>query len=116
MPAKRKQSRNRQSWVQLAKNFVDQWPEVLEGIELTNMPISYLDNVRIILKNHITIQVDIKECLKKLSRNKVSAMLKSYINKNYSNIKNVDLKFDVLKLKKDMESKTSTLMSKTFKK
>ena len=31
-------------------------------------------------------------------------------------IKNVDLKFNVPKLKQDMEKKTSSLMSKTFKK
>ena len=92
-----------------------QWPEVLEGIELTNMPISYLDNVRIVLKTHTTITVDIKGCLKKLSKNQTTALLKSYMSKNYNNIKNVHLGFDVPKLKEDMESKTSTLMSKTFK-
>ena len=37
------------------------------------------------------------------------------MNDNYKNIQTVDLKFDVSKLKKDMESKTSKLMNKTFK-
>jgi len=79
MPQKRKQPRNKQSWVQLAQNFVDQWPEVLEGIELTNMPIHYVDSVAIILKNHITITVDIKSCLKKMGKKQTAAILKNYI-------------------------------------
>ena len=31
-------------------------------------------------------------------------------------IKNVDMKFDIPALKRDMESKTSVIMAKTFKK
>ncbi len=64
MPQKRKQLRNK-SWVQLASNFVAQWPEVLEGIELTNMPIHYLRTIDIRLKNHITITVDVESSKKR---------------------------------------------------
>lgn len=116
MPAKRKHPKNRQNWVQLAQHFVSQWPEVLEGIELTNMPISYVDAVNIILKNHITITVDIKSCLKKMTKEQTASMLKSYIHKNYANIRTVDLKFNVLQLKQDMENKTANILNKTFKK
>ena len=115
MPQKRKQPKNKQSWVQLAQNFVDQWPEVLEGIELTNMPIHYVDSVAIILKNHITITLDIKSCLKKIGKKQTAAMLKTYITKHYSKIKNVDLKFNVGRLKTDMTSKTASILNKTFK-
>jgi hypothetical protein len=115
MPAKRKQPRNRQNWVQLAQHFVSQWPEVLEGIELTKMPITYVDAVNIILKNNITITVDVKASLKTMTREQTAAMLKNYINKNFSNIKNVDLKFNVAQLKEDMENKTKAVLSKTFK-
>ena len=115
MPAKRKQPRNKQNWVQLAQHFVAQWPEVLEGIELTKMPITYVDAVHIILKNNITITVDVKASLKTMTREQTAAMLKNYINKNFSNIKNVDLKFNVTQLKEDMENKTKAVLSKTFK-
>ena len=114
MPAKRKQPRNKQNWVQLAQHFVAQWPEVLEGIELTKMPITYVDAVHIILKNNITITVDVKASLKTMTREQTAAMLKNYINKNFSNIKNVDLKFNVAQLKEDMENKTKAVLSKTF--
>ena len=42
-------------------------------------------------------------------------MLKTYINKNFANIKTVDLKFNVAQLKEDMENKTKAVLSKTFK-
>jgi len=116
MPAKRKQPRNKQNWVQLAQHFVSQWPEVLEGIELTKMPITYVDAVNLILKNNITITVDVKASLKKMTREQTAAMLKNYINKNFANIKTVDLKFNVAQLKEDMESKTAKILDRTFKK
>lgn len=114
MTQKRKQPKSK-SWVQLASNFVAQWPEVLEGIELTNMPIHYLKNLDIKLKNHITIHLDVEGCLKKYSRKQTAKMVKSYIHKHYASIKNVDLNFDVFKLKKDMQGKTKAILEKTFK-
>ena len=114
MTQKRKPQKNK-SWVQLASNFVAQWPEVLEGIELTNMPIHYLKNIDIKLKNHITIHVDVEGCLKKFSRKQTANMVKSYIHKHYANIKNVELSFNVKKLKADMQGKTKAIFSKTFK-
>lgn len=116
MKPKRKLPRNKKSWVQLAQHFVAQWPEVLEGIELTNMPINYVDSMEIILKNHITIKVDVRSSLKKTSKTQTAAMLKNYIQKNYSRIKTVDIKFNVAQLKKDMENKTAAVLAKTFKK
>ena len=46
----------------------------------------------------------------------IARFLKKTIEQNYLKIKSVDMKFDIPTLKKDMESKTSLLMAKTFKK
>ena len=115
MPQKRKQPKNK-SWVQLASNFVAQWPEVLEGVELSNMPIHYLKAVSIQLKSHINITIDVENSLKTLSRKQTASMVKAHIHKYYKNIKSVDLSFDVVKLKKDMQNKTAAVLAKTFKK
>lgn len=114
MPQKRKQSKNK-SWVQLASNFVAQWPEVLEGVELSNMPIHYLKAVSIQLKSHVTITINVANSLKTLSRKQTAQMVKAHIHKYYKNIKTVDLSFDVIKLKKDMQNKTAKVLSRTFK-
>ena len=112
---RRKQPPKNSTWVQLTKDFVNEWPEVLEGIQFQNMPVKYLKYVNIILKNHVTIHYDIKKELKIKKQERIARFLKDTIEKNYLKIKTVDLKFGVPALKKDMESKTSTILGKTFK-
>jgi len=103
------------SWVQLTKDFVKEWPEILEGLDFTNMPVKYLLYCNINLKNNITIHYDIKKELKLKDQKAIARFLKKTINSNYFKIKNVDLKFDVRALKQDMESRTNTILAKTFK-
>jgi len=80
------------------------------------MPIGYVRWCDIRLKNNVTIHYDVeKELEAKKSETQVADTLKRFINSNYANIKHVDLKFDILKLKADMESKTSRLLDKAFK-
>ena len=112
----RKQPPKNSSWVQLTKDFVKEWPEVLEGLQFQNMPVRYLMYINLILKNNITIHYDIQKELKTKKQEQIARFLKKTIQTNYVKIKSVELKFDVPRLKKDMESKTSLLMAKTFKK
>ncbi len=104
------------TWVQLTKDFVKEWPEILEGLHFQNMPVKYLMYVNIILKNNLTLHYDIKKELKVKKQERIAKFLKDTIEKNYLKIRTVDLKFDIPTLKKDMESRTSLLMAKTFKK
>tara|TARA_B100000575_G_scaffold294464_1_gene310602 strand:- start:1928 stop:2272 length:345 start_codon:yes stop_codon:yes gene_type:complete len=104
------------TWVQLTRDFVKEWPEVLDGLHFQNMPVKYLLYVNIILKNNVTIHYDIAKELKKKNQNVIARFLKKTIEQNYIKIKTVDMKFDIPGLKRDMQSKTSLLMAKTFKK
>ena len=104
------------TWVQLTKDFVKEWPEVLEGLQFKNMPVKYLIYIDITLKNNLTIHYDIAKELKVKKQETVARFLKKTVEQNYSKIKHIDMKFDVPTLKRDMESKTSLLMAKTFKK
>ena len=103
------------TWVQLTKDFVSEWPEVLDGLHFQNMPVRYLLYVNVLLKNNVTIHYDIAKELKVKKQERIAKFLKDTIEQNYLKIKSVDLKFDIPALKKDMESKTSLIMSKTFK-
>jgi len=118
MPLNPKQPnpRSKQTWVQLTQEFVREWPEVLDGLTFTNMPIRYVKWCDIILKNKVIIHMDIEKDLKTKSQSVVASSIKRYINENYNNIETVDLKFDVPRLREEMQSKTSKLMDKTFKK
>ena len=112
----RKQPPKNSTWVQLTKNFVEEWPEVLEGMHFRNMPVKYLMYIKIILKNNITIHYDIAKELKAKKQEVIARFLRQTLEMHYRKIKNVDMKFDIPALKRDMQSKTSLLMSKAFKK
>ena len=112
----RRQPPKNSNWVQLTKDFVKEWPEVLEGLHFQNMPVKYLLFINITLKNNIVIHYDIAKELKKKQQSTIARFLRQTIESHYTKIKSVDLKFDVPALKRDMESKTSLLMAKTFKK
>ena len=118
MPLNPKQPdpKSKQTWVQLTQEFVKEWPEILEGLTFTNMPIRYVKWCDIILKNRVTIHIDIQKDLKTKPQNVIARSLKNYIRQHYANIQTVDLKFDVPQLRDDMQSKTAKLMDKTFKK
>tara|TARA_B100000282_G_C31619747_1_gene438789 strand:+ start:535 stop:777 length:243 start_codon:yes stop_codon:yes gene_type:complete len=79
------------------------------------MPVKYLLYINIILKNNLTIHYDIAKELKSKKQETIARFLRKTIEENYIKIKSVDMKFDIPALKKDMESKTSLLMAKTFK-
>jgi len=112
----KKQPPKNSTWVQLTKDFVSEWPEVLEGLQFQNMPVKYLLYIDILLKNNITIHYDIAKELKSKKQETIARFLRKTIEQNYLKIKSVDMKFDIPTLKKDMESRTSLVMSKTFKK
>ena len=104
------------TWVQLTQDFVKEWPEVLEGIQFKNMPVKYLLYINIILKNNLTIHYDIAKELKSKKQETIARFLRKTIEENYIKIKSVDMKFDIPSLKRDMESRTSLIMAKTFRK
>ena len=112
----KKQPPKNSTWVQLTRDFVKEWPEILDGLQFQNMPVKYLMYVNIILKNHVTIHYDIKKELKIKKQDSIAKFLKKTIEINYPKIKSIDLKFDIPVLKKDMESKTSAILERTFRK
>ena len=112
---KRQPPKNK-TWVQLTQDFVKEWPEVLDGIHFQNMPVKYLLYIDIFLKNNITIHYDIAKELKVKKQDAIARFLKKTIEQNYIKIENVFMKFDIPALKKDMESKTSAIMLKAFRK
>ena len=105
----RKLPRKNSSWIQLTQDFVKEWPEILEGLHFRNLPVKYLLYCNIILKNNITIHYDIKKALKSKKQDSIARFLKKTIEQNYLKIKNIDLKFDINALKRDMEKKTSNI-------
>ena len=80
----KRQAPKNKSWVQLTRDFVKEWPEVLEGLHFQNMPVKYLLYVNITLKNHVTIHYDIAKELKIKKQDRIAKFLKDTIEKNYA--------------------------------
>ena len=87
----------------------------MEGLQFQNMPVKYLIYVTIYVKN-LTIRYDIQKELKTKSQQRIAKSLEQMLKQYFDKIINVDLKFNIPALKRDMESKTSMLMAKSFKK
>jgi len=100
----------------LTRDFVKEWPEVLDGLHFQNMPVKYLLYIKLHLRNNLTIDYDIAKELTIKKQETIARFLKQTIEKNYMKIRSVDMKFNIPALKRDMESKTSLIMNKTFKK
>ena len=113
--SKKNQPPKNKTWVQLTQDFVKEWPEVLEGLQFKNMPVKYLLYIDIVLKNNLTIHYDVAKELRSKKQETIVKFLKKTLEQNYSKIKSVDMKFDIPALKRDMQSRTSLLMAKTFK-
>ena len=101
---KRQPPKNK-TWVQLTQDFVKEWPEVLDGLHLQNMPVKYLMYIDLLLKNNITIHYDIAQELKVKKQDAIARFLIQTLQSNYRKIKNVDMKFNIPALKRDMQSK-----------
>ena len=58
---------------------------------------------------------NIKRELKRKSQITIAKFLKTTLEQNYAKIRGINLKFDMPKLKKDIESKTIAVLEKSFK-
>tara|TARA_A100001011_G_C13973583_1_gene700302 strand:- start:169 stop:513 length:345 start_codon:yes stop_codon:yes gene_type:complete len=111
---RRKVPKNKRTWVTLTQDFVKEWPEVLEGVNYNTLPITYVKWIDIFLKSSVTLHYDVQKELKIKSAKKVSALITEALDKHYQSIKKVDIKFDVPRLKTDIETKTNKILKKSF--
>lgn len=117
MPQKKKQPNPKnKKWTKTTEDFVKEWPDVLEGLSFKSFPIRFISYVNIHLKNGTTMKLDVQKELKQKSQKFIADWIKKYINTNYKAIQHFDLKFDVTKLKAEMNAKTDKILNKTFKK
>ena len=83
--------------------------------ELANLRYGECNN------RHDTAEAAVKQSKQKKkeaktkSQSSIAKLLTKLLTKHYKDIKSMDLKFDVPALKKDIQSKTSKILSKSFK-
>ena len=114
MPRRVPKRKPKHTWVTLTQDFVKEWPEVLDGVNFTNLPIIYVKWIHIHLKNSVTLRYDIEAELKIKDSKKIASLITQALDKHYHQIKKVNIKFDIPKLKKDVEAKTYSILKKSF--
>ena len=91
------------------RHLVKEWPEVFEDLYMNTMPVAYLETVHLEFANGRVWQIDIKEQLKDLDADAVATRLLDTLQEYKDEIKKIDFKVDVERLKKDIYDSTKTI-------
>jgi hypothetical protein len=91
------------------RHLVKEWPEVFEDLYMNTMPVAYLDSVRLDFTDGRVWEIDVKNELNKQTPEGIAEILLNTLQEYKDEIKKIDFKVDVMRLKKDIASETNKL-------
>jgi hypothetical protein len=91
------------------RHLVKEWPEVFEDLYMNTMPVAYLETVHLEFANGRVWQIDIKEQLKEIDADAVATRLLDTLQEYKEEIKKIDFKVDVERLKIDIQHSTKDI-------
>ncbi len=91
------------------RHLVKEWPEVFEDLYMNTMPVAYLEIVHLEFANGRVWQIDIKEQMKELDADEIANRLLETLHEYKDEIKKLDFKVDIERLKKDIGDSTKTI-------
>ena len=91
------------------RHLVKEWPEVFEDLYMNTMPVAYLDVVHLEFANGRVWQIDVREQLKGTDPDTVSVRLLETIQEYKDEIRKMDFKIDVERLKIDIKNSTNDI-------
>jgi hypothetical protein len=92
------------------RHLVKEWPEVFEDLYMNTMPVAYLDSVRLDFTDGRVWEIDVRTELTKQSPDGIAEILLSTLQEYKDEIKKIDFKVDIEKLKKDILDSTKTIL------
>lgn len=92
------------------RHLVKEWPEVFEDLYMNTMPIAYLEIVHLEFDNGRVWQIDIKNQLGNIDAELIAQKLLETLQEYKEDIKKIDFKIDIEKLKKDIKDSTKTIL------
>lgn len=84
------------------RHLVREWPEVFEELYMNTMPVAYLDSVRLDFTDGRVWEIDINSELAKQSADNIADVLGHTLQEYKNEIKHIDFKVDVERLRKDI--------------
>jgi hypothetical protein len=91
------------------RHLVKEWPEVFEDLYMNTMPVAYLDSVRLDFTDGRVWEIDVKNELTKQTADGIADILLNTLQEYKDEIKKIDFKVDVTRLKNDIASETNKL-------
>jgi hypothetical protein len=91
------------------RHLVKEWPEVFEDLYMNTMPVAYLDIVHLEFKDGRVWEIDVKNELTKQTADGIADILLNTLQEYKDEIKKIDFKVDVIRLKNDIASETDKL-------
>lgn len=92
------------------RHLVKEWPEVFEDLYMNTMPVAYVDTIRLEFADGRVWEIDIKDQLKVEEPDGVADKLIETLNEYKEEIKKIDFKIDVDRLKKDIADSTKSIL------
>lgn len=92
------------------RHLVKEWPEVFEDLYMNTMPVAYLENVHLEFSDGRVWQIDIKNQLDEVDADSIADKLLETLSEYKDEIKKIDFKVDIEKLKKDISDQTKTIL------
>lgn len=91
-------------------DLVKEWPEIFEDLYINTLPVAYLDYIRLEFTNGRVWEIDIKNKIKETKAQVIADKLLETFYEYRTEIKKVDFKVDVERLRKDITAKSKSLL------
>lgn len=91
-------------------NLINEWPEVFADLHITTMPINYLNCILIEFSDGRIWEISISDQLKTTAADILSEKLLDTLKEYKSEIKKIDIKLDVDRLKKDIIQSSKSIL------
>jgi len=92
------------------RHLVKEWPEVFEDLYMNTMPVAYLDTVHLEFADGRVWQINIRDQLKEAEADSIADKLLETLTEYKDEIKKIDFKVDIERLKKDIGDSTKSIL------
>ncbi len=91
------------------RHLIKEWPEVFEDLYMNTMPVAYLEVVHLEFADGRVWEIDVKKELASQSPDNIAGVLINTLQEYKEEIKKIDFKVDIEKLKKDIRDSSKNI-------